>query len=296
MAELPTGGMANTISIERVLAPNAGRFTGEGTNTWLVGDRALAIIDPGPADPRHLAAIIAAAAKRPVTHILLTHAHRDHSDGITALKRETGAVVRAMPRDPPNHHRSDDQTPSPSGADFIAWDVPIDLALAHGDTFNAGDAAFVAVHTPGHAPDHLCFALSGSGVLFSGDHVMGWSTSVIAPPEGHMGRYLDSLEAVLARPEVRYLPGHGGEIADGRRTAKTYLIHRQMRERAVIEALRSGARTPNAIAAIVYAGLDPAIWPAAVLSVQAHVELLVEKGLVISSGPVTSERPLALSS
>ena len=111
-----------------------------------------------------------------------------------------------------------------------------------------------------------------------------------------MGKYLTSLETLLARPETRYLPGHGSEIADGRRTAKTYLLHRQMREHAVIAALQSGAKTPKDIAAIVYAGIDPAIWSAAVLSIQAHAELLIEKGLVISSGPVTSERPLTLSS
>lgn len=282
--------------ISRILAPNAGRFTGDGTNTWLVGWEQLAVVDPGPDDVGHIDAIVAAAAGRPITHILLTHAHRDHSDGISRLKRATGAAVFAMPRDQADARQRGDRTNSPSGGDFVDLAVPIDRALNGGETIVAGDATFEAVHTPGHAPDHLCFALADTDILFSGDHVMGWSTSVIAPPEGHMGRYLAALETVLARPETRYFPGHGAEIDDGRRTARTYLIHRQMREQAVVDALRSGARTPREIAAIVYAGLDPAIWPAAVLSIQAHAELLIEKGLATSVGPVTSEQPLALSS
>lgn len=283
-------------TITRILAPNAGRFTGDGTNTWLVGDRALAVIDPGPDDEAHISAILAAAGRAEIRHILLTHAHRDHSDAVARLKRETGALVWAMPREADPAGRSFDRANSPSGGDFIDPDVPIDAILRGGETFTAGDTTFEAIHTPGHAPDHLCFVVSGTDILFSGDHVMGWSTSVIAPPEGHMGHYLASLETLLGRSETRYLPGHGAEIADGRRTARTYLLHRQMREQAVIDALKRGLKTPRAIAEAVYEGIDPAIFPAAILSIQAHAELLIEKGLVLSSGPVTSERPLALSS
>lgn len=282
--------------VERVVAPNPGPFTGAGTSTWVVGRDGLAVIDPGPDDEGHISAILAVAAGRPITHILATHAHRDHVAAIPRLKRLTGAVVLAMPRSEDDPIRARAVEFSPSGADFVDFAVPIDIGLEGSETFEAGDVMFEAVHTPGHAPDHVCFALKGSRVLFSGDHVMGWSTSVIAPPEGSMGHYLASLERLAARPEVVYLPGHGGPVEDGPRTARAYLLHRQMRERAVLEALRRGATTARAIAETVYEGIDPAIWGAAVLSVQAHLEHLHEKRLVTYAGPLTSERFLALSS
>jgi glyoxylase-like metal-dependent hydrolase (beta-lactamase superfamily II) len=284
----------------RITAGNRGPFTGDGTNSWLVGSRELALIDPGPDDPAHAEAVLIAARGRPITHILLTHAHCDHVDGVPRLKQLTGATVAGMARAAGDPRRGADSREnsrqSPSGGDFIDWDVPIDRRIDDGEIFTAGDTTFEAIHTPGHAPDHLCFAVAGSNVLFSGDHVMGWSTSVIAPPEGHMGHYLDSLERLMERAETRYLPGHGAQIDEGPRLARAYLLHRQMREQAVLDALKAGATTLPAIAERVYSGLDPAIWNAAVLSVQAHVELLSEKRLVSYSGPLTFERPLALSS
>lgn len=283
------------VPVVRILAPNPGPFTGDGTNTWLVGREALAVIDPGPDDDRHLVAILAAAEDRPITHILVTHAHRDHVDGVARLKRLTGAVVLGHPRDQDEALRPFDVAQSPSGGDFIDWDVAIDRVVSDGQAFLAGDVSFEAIHTPGHAPDHLCFAPDGSNILFSGDHVMGWSTSVIAPPEGSMGHYLASLERLLDRRESRYLPGHGNPVEDGPRTARAYLLHRRMREQAIIDALKGGATTSLDIAEKVYEGLDRSIWNAAVLSVQAHVEHLHEKHLVTYVGPLTAERPLALS-
>lgn len=281
--------------VARILAPNPGPFTGPGTNTWLVGREALAVIDPGPDDERHLDAMLAEAGGRPITHIVVTHAHRDHVDAVARLKRMTGAIVLGCPRGADDPSRSANPNNSPSGGDFVAWDVPFDHALSDGEKFEAGDQRLEAIHTPGHAPDHLCFALLGSDVIFSGDHVMGWSTSVIAPPEGRMGDYLASLERLVARPETRYLPGHGDGIADGPRTARAYLLHRQMREQAIIDAIMAGDRTAREIAERVYAGLDPAIWNAAVLSVQAHLEYLNERDRVNYALPLTSERPLTLS-
>lgn len=286
----------NTGNIKRLTAQNAGPFTGNGTNTYLVGRMALAVIDPGPEDGAHRDAILKAAGGRPITHILLTHAHRDHADGIAALKAETGAVTVGFGRHAEMKARAGQADSSPSGGDFVDWAFAPEVRLSHGDAFQAGDAVVEAVHTPGHAPDHLCFALRDEGaVLFSGDHVMGWSTSVIAPPEGSMGHYLRSLELLLERGERRYLPGHGEAIPDGHRTARAYLLHRQMREQAVLGAVRDGLATIPAITGRVYEGIADQLLNAARLSVQAHVELLADKGLVSFEGPLKlAERIFAL--
>lgn len=273
--------------IQILTAGNSGPFTGNGTNTYLAGRKRLAVIDPGPEDDAHLAAILAAAGGRAITHILLTHAHRDHADGIAALKAATGAVTVGFGRSEAAAASAGKADSSPSGGDFIDWSFVPDVRAAHGDRLAAGDVVFEAVHTPGHAPDHLCFALDGlMPVLFSGDHVMGWSTSVIAPPEGSMGDYLRSLELLLARGERRYLPGHGEAIPDGPRTARAYLLHRQMREQAVLGAVRDGLATIPAITERVYEGIGAQLLNAARLSVQAHVELLAEKGMIAFEGPL----------
>ncbi len=268
-------------TIIRLVAGNAGPFTGDGTNTYLLGTRTLAVVDPGPDKPAHVSAILQAARGRPISHIVLTHRHRDHADAIPRLKAATGARTLAFEHAPASAAEQTATRSTLTGGDFVAWEFVPDEVLVDGQRFMAGDVELEAVHTPGHAPDHLCFALAGAQpMLFSGDHVMGWSTSVIAPPEGHMGRYLTSLERVLARPEARYLPGHGPEIADGPRTARAYLIHRRMRETAVLDAIKGGARSIHAVTEVVYAGLAAHLMTAARLSVQAHVDLLAERGLL----------------
>ncbi len=270
-------------SIIQLTAPNPGPFTGEGTNTYLVGDRTLAVIDPGPDDPNHLSAILAAASGRPITHILLTHAHLDHVGGMEALQSATGALTVAFAR---NKSQRAANRLTPSGYEFVDDTVRPDIVLTDGVQFTAGDTTFEGVHTPGHAPDHMCFAVEQlPHVLFSGDHVMGWSTSVIAPPEGHMGDYLASLERLLTRPQTHFLPGHGPAILDGPRTARVYLLHRQSRERAILEAIRQGAADIPTITAIVYAGIAETLRRAASLSVQSHLELLAEKQLISASAP-----------
>lgn len=268
-------------NIVLLTAPNAGPFTGNGTNTYVVGDRALAVIDPGPDDPAHMLAILAAASGRPITHILATHAHRDHVDGVSALQNATGALTAGFARAARPPESASTAADSPSGGDFIDWGFKPEIALADGAVFHAGDVQFEAVHTPGHAPDHHCFALTAHPhILFSGDHVMGWSTSVIAPPEGNMGDYLRSLERLLVRPQTLYLPGHGAAIPAGARTARAYLLHRRMRERSVLDAIAAGALTVPAIADIVYAGIAPNLLNAARLSIAAHLELLAQKRLI----------------
>lgn len=276
--------------IVRVVAPNAGPFTFKGTNTYLVGSTALAVIDPGPADTGHLVAILKAAGPRPITHILVTHAHRDHVDGVAALKAETGALVCAYRRDPEAARIALEATPS--GSYFVDYDFTPDRTITGGDVIEGRDWAVTGIHTPGHAPDHLSFALEGRGVVFSGDHVMAWNTSVVAPPEGRMSDYIASLEILLDRKDQVFLPGHGGRLEEPQRTVKAYLLHRRWREQAVLKALKDGASTIRSIVPEVYQGIAAPLIPAATLSVQAHVEYLIEKGLVSTAAPLTLDRQL----
>lgn len=275
----------------RLVADNPSAFTFKGTNTYLVGSTSLAVIDAGPDSADHRAAILKAAAGRPITHIFTTHAHRDHVDGIAALKAETGAVTAAYARDPAAGKIALEN--SPSGSYFVDYDFVPDIALKGGDTITGEDWSLTAIHTPGHAPDHLCFALEGRRIVFSGDHVMAWNTTVIAPPEGRMSDYVASLEILLDRNDDVFLPGHGDRLNDPQRTVKAYLLHRTWREKSVLDALTAGATTIRQIVPEVYRGLAPQLIPAATLSVQAHVEYLIEKGLVASDLPLTPDRDLS---
>lgn len=279
--------------ITRIVASNAGPFTHKGTNTYLVGSTSLAVIDPGPEDSAHCDAILQAARGRPITHIFSTHAHRDHVDGIADLRERTGAIVCAYPRDP--NAAPIDKADSPSGNDFINANVHIDIALAHGQVITGDDWSLQAIHTPGHAPDHLSFALQDRDVLFSGDHVMAWNTTVIAPPEGRMADYIRSLEILLDRNDHVFLPGHGGRLFEPQRTVKAFLLHRRWREQSILKALTRGDPTPRGIVPLVYSDLSPALTGAATLSVMAHVEYLIEKGVVSAAGPLAPDSALSLT-
>lgn len=277
--------------IARLVANNPGFLTFKGTNTYLVGEASLAVIDPGPQDDVHHAAILAAADGRPVTHIISTHAHRDHVDGIAALKAATGALVCAYKR------TRADVIPlerTPQGREFIDLGLDPDIVLGDGSRVEGEDWALTAIHTPGHAPDHLCFAHAATGALFSGDHVMAWNTTVVAPPEGSMADYIASLEKLLAREsDIVYLPGHGGRIDEPRRTVKAYLVHRKVREQAILKAIQDGAQSIRALVPVIYPDLAPRLSPAAQLTLLAHVELLAAKGLVSAAGPLTADQSLA---
>jgi len=276
----------------RIVANNPNHFTFKGTNTYLLGSRDLALIDPGPEDGNHLAAILAAAAPRRITHILITHTHRDHTDGLPALLAATGAKTAGFGRRAAN--RGTKRT-SPSGGEFVDQDFLPDIPLKDGERLEGDGWAVTAVHTPGHAPDHLCFALEGTRILLSGDHVMGWNTSVVAPPEGNMAAYMRSLERLTERSDEVYYPGHGGQVEDPQRVVKAYLLHRRMREQAILDCIRKGTDTVRAIVPVVYKGLDPKLLNAASLSVLAHVEHLIERGLVRCESPLSSDRALSAS-
>lgn len=276
--------------IVRLVAENPGPLTFKGTNTYLVGMTELAVIDPGPADAAHRAAILKAAAGRPIRQILVTHAHRDHVDGAAALTAETGAPVYGYGRANLAAAASADD---PRGAEFIDDVFTPDIRIGHGDVVDGKEWRFEAIHTPGHAPDHLCFALMGRGVLFSGDHVMAWNTTLVAPPEGAMADYVDSLQRLLMRPESVYLPGHGGRLDEAHRSVKAYLLHRRWREEQVLDAIRGGLATIESLVPVIYPTLDGPLTDAATLSVRAHVEHLIARGLVTCDGSAALERRLS---
>jgi glyoxylase-like metal-dependent hydrolase (beta-lactamase superfamily II) len=278
--------------IVRLVANNPSAFTFKGTNTYLVGMTSLAVIDPGPDDAAHIEHIVKCAAGRPITHIVVTHAHRDHVDGAARLAGATGATTCGFGR---SGSVPAFPAASPSGKSFVNYEFSPDIKLRGGDVVVGDDWSLECLHTPGHAPDHLCFALKGRRVVFSGDHVMAWNTSVIAPPEGSMADYMASLELLLERNDQVFLPGHGGRIDEPQRTVKAYLLHRRWREQAVLAAIRGGANTVNLIVPEVYPNISGTLGLAAALSVQAHVEYLIERG-VVAAAATSWDSPLSLLS
>lgn len=263
--------------VRRIVANNGGPLTFHGTNTYLVGTKSLAIIDPGPDDPAHHDAILQAAAGTPITHILVTHRHRDHVDGTLALQSATGAKTAAYDGTRSLRGMSIN---APTGEDFIDLEFVPDRDLKDGDVVEGEDWRLNVVHTPGHAPDHLCFAFDSERIFFSGDHVMSWNTTVIAPPEGSMADYITSLEMLLERNDDLYLPGHGGRLETPQRMVRAYLLHRRLREQSILDAVRNGHSSISSLVSEIYSGVPRSVVGAAALSVLAHVELLHARGLV----------------
>lgn len=263
--------------VRRIVANNPSVFTFKGTNTYILGTETLAVIDPGPEDEAHFEAIMAAAGGRPISHILVTHTHRDHVDGLPRLADETGAKVYGYGRKSPTEGQT---KVSPNGTEFVDQSFTPDVAVRDGDEILGEGWHVQALFTPGHAPDHLCFAMPEHNLVFSGDHVMGWNTSVVAPPEGNMQDYLASLERMTKRTDTLYFPGHGGRIEEPGRVAKAFLIHRRSREQAIFEAIRGGNHTIAAIVAQIYRDIDSRLVRAASMSVLAHIENLIARGLV----------------
>ncbi len=281
----PSHGQAVPVAqdVLRVTAANPGPFTFHGTNSYIVGSQTLAIIDPGPADEPHLTALLDAIGGRPVSHIFVSHTHRDHSPLASQLRTITGATIVAE-----GPHRAarplsiGEINPLDAAADM---DFAPDQTLAD-DTIIAGDGwAIRGICTPGHTANHMVFALEGTGILFSADHVMAWATSIVAPPDGAMVDYMASLDTLIARDDQLYLPGHGGPVSRPRRFVRALKTHRLMREKAILERLRSGDRTIAQIVANIYRDTDPRLHGAAGLSVLAHLEDLVSRGDAASDGP-----------
>ncbi|MDK2766748.1 MAG: MBL fold metallo-hydrolase [Sphingomonas sp.] len=274
-----TTGVAEQLEplVARILAANPSPFTYTGTQTYLVGTTDLAVIDPGPDLPEHLDALIAAIAGRSVRAILCTHTHRDHSPASRPLAAATGApIIGCAPL------ALDDDGPR-SDAAFDRDYLP-DRVLADGERLSGMGWTIEAVSTPGHTSNHLCFALVESGALFTGDHIMGWSTSVVAPPDGDMGAYMASLDKLLRRDDRVYYPAHGPEVTTPQRLARGMIGHRKQREGQILRLIdqRIGA-IPDMVARM-YVGLDPRLTGAAGRSVLAHLIDLNNRGLVRAEG------------
>lgn len=271
--------------VRRIIAPNAGPFTFTGTCSYIVGTGKVAIIDPGPDDAGHVTALLKALSGEAVTHVVVTHTHRDHSPAARAIRAATGArIVGCAP-----HAQIAD---APSGRLDASHDMDHapDEVMQDGDVLEGAGFHLEAVHTPGHASNHLCFALREENALFSGDHVMGWSTTSVAPPDGDMAAYMASLEKLRARPEAIYWPGHGGPVREPERYVRGLATHRRQRETAILQRIAAGDETILSIVERIYEGLDPRLKGGAALSVLAHLEDLVRKGRVASSdGAATLE-------
>ena len=269
--------------IRRVLAPNPGPFTFTGTCTYIIGHGEVAILDPGPDNAAHVAALVDATKGERVVHIVITHTHRDHAPASRALQQATGAAIVGCRPYEPRHANA-----QASGLD-AAHDTDYRPAriLTEPDTTEAPGFTLEAIATPGHASNHLAFALREENALFSGDHVMGWSTSIVAPPDGSMSDYMDSLEKLRTRSENIYWPGHGGPVREPQRYLRALIRHRHQREAAILTRINAGDRLIPEMVERIYEGLDPRLKGAAALSVLAHLEDLVARSVVRVDGPAT---------
>jgi glyoxylase-like metal-dependent hydrolase (beta-lactamase superfamily II) len=268
--------------VRRVMADNPGPFTFKGTISYIVGSGKVAVVDPGPDDEAHVAALLEAVRGETVTHIFVTHTHRDHSPAVAKLKAATGATVYAEGPHRPSRALHLGEAPRlDASADF---DFRPDVRLADGEAVSGDGWSIEAVATPGHTKNHMAFALRGAEALFIGDHVMAWSTTIVAPPDGSMRDYLTSLDKLTRRPERLYLPGHGPAIRDAPQFVQQYIAHRQGRESSILARLAKGAADIPTLVRAMYIGIDPRLVRAAGLSVFAHLEDLMARGVVAADG------------
>ena len=268
-----------TPMIRRMVAPNPGPMTFTGTCTYVVGRGAVAIIDPGPDSATHVENLLAALAGETISQILITHTHRDHCGAAADLKAATGAqLIGCAPYIVATKPSPGTEERGRNSGHELAY-VP-DVVLVEGNMVEVGDLSLDVVATPGHTGNHLCFALPAERALFSGDHVMAWSTSVIIPPDGAMADYMASLEKLQQRDDAIFWPGHGGPVRAPQNYLMALIRHRRLREASILTALGQGALTIPELVAAIYRGLDPALQGAARLSVRAHLEDLSARELV----------------
>ena len=269
--------------VRAIVANNPSPFTFKGTMSYIIGRGKVAILDPGPDDDAHTAALLDAVRGETVTHIFVTHTHRDHSPGVPKVKAATGARVYAqgphrLAR--PLHIGETRRLDASADMDFRP-----DVALADGEVVRGDRWTLEAVTTPGHTANHMAFAFKEADLLFAGDHVMAWSTTIVAPPDGAMSDYMASLHKLARRAEPLYLPGHGAAVRDAPRYVQYLIRHRQAREASILHRLGKGAADIPTIVKAVYIGLDPRLTGAAALSVLAHLEDLVARRAVATEGP-----------
>lgn len=277
-----THGVADIVApgVRRVIANNPGPFTYTGSGTYIIGEGEVAVIDPGPDDDAHLAALLAELKGEQVSHILITHTHRDHCGLARKFADATGAPVFGFGPHPVKEKKFDAPALD-EGADYA---YAPDEIIGDGAVINGKDWRIEAVHTPGHLSNHLCFALPVQKALFTGDHMMGWATTVVAPPDGDMSGYLESLDKLLARDDEVYFPTHGAPIENPKRFVRAVKTHRLMRDAQILEQLRKGRSNIRDITAAMYADVDKRLHGAAALNVYAHLIRLTRNGSVACAG------------
>jgi glyoxylase-like metal-dependent hydrolase (beta-lactamase superfamily II) len=288
--DLPPGKVEEVApGVRRILCNNPGPFTFKGTVSYIIGRGSVAIIDPGPMDEAHIAALLDVVRGETVTHIFITHTHRDHSPAAARIKAATGALTLGE-----GPHRSarplniGEARPLDSSGDM---EFRPDRVLADGDIVDGTGWALEAITTPGHCANHMAYALKGTDILFAGDHMMAWSTPVVAPPDGSMSDYMASLDKLTRRTETIYYPGHGGAVSNAPGIVQQYIRHRRAREAAILAQLKAGETDIPSMVREIYVGLDPRLIKAAGLSVLAHLEDLVARGKVATDGaPAVSGR------
>ena len=268
--------------LRRVVARNPSPFTFHGTGTFIVGRGSVAIVDPGPDLPEHVDVLLDAVRGETVTHLLVTHTHRDHSPACAAVQAATGAPSHAY--GPHGAGKIERGVQVEEGGDM---DFRPDVRVRDGDVIEGDGFAFECVYTPGHTSNHVCYALRERRALFSGDHVMGWNTTIISPPDGDMGDYLASLQRLLARDDAEYWPTHGPCIRDPKPYVRDLIAHRRNRERQVHACLEAGVHTVAEMVPIMYCDLPERMFPAAARSVFATVIHLAERGEVAHDGALT---------
>jgi len=265
--------------ISRVLADNPGPFTFKGTGVYIVGGKSVAVIDPGPDIPVHVEALKRALDGKRVSHILITHTHNDHSPAAKYVKEWSGAATYAF--GPHGSGKSDDGPKLEEGGDMAF--VP-DVRVKDGDVIAGDGYTFECVYTPGHTSNHMCFGLREEKALFTGDHVMGWSTTVVTPPDGDMAAYMASLRKLLARDDAVLYPTHGAPVRDPKPFVQAYIDHRLQREAQIVSCLRDGVTAIPEMVARMYADTDKRLHPAAARSVLAHLIQMQQEGQVVVEG------------
>jgi glyoxylase-like metal-dependent hydrolase (beta-lactamase superfamily II) len=269
--------------VRRIVAANPGPFTFKGTCSYIVGRGEVAVLDPGPASRPHLDQILASIAGERVAAIVVTHTHCDHSPGARMLQQATGAPIVGCGQHRRSRPLGEGESDSMEGSGDLTY-AP-DREMREGDVVEGAGWTLEALATPGHTANHLSFRLAEEKALFSGDHVMGWSTTIVAPPDGSMADFMASLEKLRGRDEVIYWPGHGDAVHDPQRLVRALIHHRRQREASILGRVRAGDRTTAQIVQAIYQGLNPALVGAARLSVFAHLEDLMGQGRVTTDGP-----------
>ncbi|MEP5758524.1 MAG: MBL fold metallo-hydrolase [Litoreibacter sp.] len=277
-------------NLSTILAPNASAMTYRGTNTYLLGNRDVAVIDPGPPDEDHLNAILNALdAHQRISHVLVTHSHIDHSPLAMVLAQITGSRVHAFGPSSAGRSPIMDSFGDLGGGEGIDETFIPDVALSHGDILTGTDWSIEALHTPGHMGNHMCFSWREGRALFSGDLVMGWATSMVSPPDGSLTDFMSSLEMLNEREdEDVFYPGHGAPVVTPKERVTALLDHRRKRESQILARLNHGPALPKDIAAAIYDDLDPALLPAAERNVLAHLIDLTQKSIVTPEGTLSS--------